>query len=90
MTHCFKDKPHHNFGPLLSRMGGDTTDVWFKIAADVTKKLVDMGTRLPIDSAGIFEEVLVSYEGELVTVQGAVMDGMVKISTMFIKDIHVR
>lgn len=90
VMHCFKDKPNHNFGPLLSRMTGDTRDVWTKVAIDVTKKLVDMGTQLPIDSAGIFEEVLVAYEGELITVQGAVMDGMVKISTMFIKDIHVR
>lgn len=90
MMHCFKDKPNHNFSPLLSRMTGNTRDIWTKVVVDVTEKLINMGTLLPIDSTGVFEEVLITYEGELITVQGIVMDNMVKISTMFIKDIHVR
>jgi len=71
-------------------MGGDTKDVWCKIAVDVTQKLVNMGTKLTVDSAGVFKNTLVEYQGEFITVQGIVMDGMVKISTMFIEDIHVR
>lgn len=90
VVHCFKDKPHHNFGPLLSRMGGNTEDVWFKIVAEVTRKLTTMGTKFAINTAGVFKDVVVEYKGELITVQGIVMDKMIKISTMFIQDIHVR
>lgn len=47
-----------------------------------------MGTKLNVNSIGVF--ILVQYGGELITVQGRVHDGIIKISTMFIRPEHVR
>jgi len=57
---------------------------------NITQKLIDMGSRLTIDSEGVFKDVIIEYSGELITVRGCIHDGIFKIGTMFIQPQHVR
>jgi|GEM_PF-2466485 len=96
IRHAFENRPKHNFGPLLTRMGANLADkkdvlrVGTKILADVTQKLIAMGSKLPLKDDGVYYNILVEYGGEIITTRGRIIDGIFKMSTMFIQPQHVR
>lgn len=101
IRHAFRLKCDHNFGPILARIGVNITDrspegdkrvieAGTQIVIDITKKLIDMGTNLKINSEGIFKDIVIEYGGELITVRGRIHEGIIKMSTMFIQPQHVR
>ena len=85
-----------NFGPLVARLGAyinDTSpagqkrvaEVGTKILIDIMYKLIQLGTRLPVDADGQFRNVLVECGGEIITVRGCINDGIIKLGTTFIQ-----
>lgn len=101
VVHAFRANCGHNFEPLFVRMGADinstneegrkkVVEVGTKIIMDISQKLIEMGTKLTVDSDGLFRNIIVEYEGELITVRGCIHDGIIKIGTMFIQPQHVR
>lgn len=76
MRHIF-GKAAHNLAGLVARMGSERA-----VMAAVSRALASLpaGT---LPAAGVFE-VVVRVGGQNVTVRGAVVDGIVRISTMFI------
>lgn len=90
IEHCFRQNCEHNFELIFAKLGGDTGVTRLKCITDITQKLISLGTKLPVDSMGVFKGVLIEYEGEVVTVQGRIVEGVYKVSTMFIQSQHVR
>ena len=101
IKHAFRAGCEHNFGPLLARMGVDINsktdlgktqviEAGAKILIDISKKLIDMGSKLSIDAQGLFQNIVVEYDGELITVRGCIHEGVFKIGTMFIQSQHIR
>ena len=78
IVHCFRKNCEHNFAPIFTRMGGKTDANQLEFAARITQKLISMGSRLVVDENGIFERIIVEYDGELITVQGRIIDGIFK------------
>lgn len=76
LRHIF-GKAAHNLAALVARVGSERA-----VMALVARGLASLpaGT---LPSAGVFE-VIVRVGGQDVTVRGAVVDGIVRISTMFI------
>jgi hypothetical protein len=101
IMHAFRPNCEHNFGSMLTRMGVNIADgspegekrvieAGTQIVIDITKKLVDMGAKLKVNSEGIFRDIVIEYRGELITVRGRIHEGIIKVSTMFIQPQHVR
>jgi hypothetical protein len=84
IEHSFRENCRHNFVPLLRRMGTCITDqegvvrVGTKILADLTQKLIDMGSALSIGADNVFKHVELEYAGEIITVQGSIVHPSVK------------
>jgi hypothetical protein len=49
-----------------------------KILADLTQKLIDMGSALSIGADNVFKHVELEYAGEIITVQGSIVHPSVK------------
>lgn len=96
ITHPFRPSSGHNLEPLFARMGADINsgknviEVGTKIIMDISKKLLEMGSKLPIDARAVFEEIVIEYGGEVITVRGRIHESVIKIGTMFIQPKHVR
>jgi hypothetical protein len=76
MRHIF-GKAAHNLASLVARMGSERA-----VMAAVARALAGLSAGT-LPAAGTFE-VIVRVGGQNVTVRGAVVDGIVRISTMFI------
>jgi len=76
MRHIF-GKAAHNLAGLVARMGSERA-----VMAAVSRALASLPSGT-LPAAGVFE-VVVRVGGQNVTVRGAVVDGIIRISTMFI------
>lgn len=76
LFHLF-GQAHHNFGPLLARFGGNQTAAFNAIQAATVARLQFLGYA---SINGLFETVIWIGPHRIV-VQGAIINGVVKIST---------
>lgn len=100
-SHGFRPSSGHNFEALFARFGANINseepaevqkiiEIGAKISKDIAWKLIEMGTKLPVEEDGVFWNVLVESEGELITTRGLILEGAIRFSTMFIQDQHVK
>jgi RHS repeat-associated protein len=77
LHHIF-GKPAHNLGPLLAEFGGSREAAGAAIAAATEAAVKAAGI------TGVYRDLVVSVRGRQVFVRGAVVDGIVRLSTAFI------
>lgn len=65
-------------------------EVGAKILKDLSWKLIEIGSNLKINENGVFLNIPIEYETELITVRGRIIDGVIKTGTLFIQPKHVK
>lgn len=70
-------KAQHNLGPLLDKYGGNQVSAYVAIQNAAQEQIIARNI------TGVFEETI-NVGGQLITVRGNVVDGVVKIGTAFI------
>ncbi|SDF86819.1 DUF637 domain-containing protein [Sporomusa acidovorans] len=76
LNHIF-GKAEHNLGPFLAKYWGNQVSAYVAIQKAAQEQIIAKGI------TGVFEET-VNVGGELITVRGNVVDGVVKVGTAFI------
>ena len=84
LTHFFKNNKHeHGFDEILEKIGGiQNINIQRQFTQDVVKQLMQ-SDKLPM--AGVFKGITVNVAGNLVECKGCIHDGILKMSTMFIR-----
>jgi hypothetical protein len=75
LEHVFRDAAGHDFSRILAAYGGDKTAVLREI-------LVQLQTKAP--AAGVFNQIPVVINGETVLVNGAVVNGVIRIGSAWL------